>query len=162
MDWIKRAGEYRTLVGKRDGLGCTLGEQELVRLLELERFFREDAHIAEPPWVHRELERAPISIVVQFGKSVGRALDVSADGMFIATDKPLPAGAHTVVRVDDPTPPSIEDEDGRDAGDDPPASYEQWQFAAEVVHVNDKGMGVRFVGIPLALRLAHPPIRHAA
>jgi hypothetical protein len=156
-------------VGKRDGLGCTLGEQELARLLELERFFREDAHIAEPPWVHRELERAPISIVVQFGKSVGHALDVSADGMFIATDKPLPAGTHTVVRVDDPTPPSIDDDDcdasasdASDASDASPASYEQWQFAAEVVHVNDKGMGVRFVGIPLALRLAHPPIRHAA
>ncbi|HWE28568.1 MAG TPA: hypothetical protein VHB97_11230, partial [Polyangia bacterium] len=35
------------------------------------------------------------------------------------------------------------------------ATYRQWQFGAEVVRRDDAGLGLRFVGIPLALSIAY-------
>ncbi len=147
MDWVRRAGDYRVLVGKRDRLGYPLGEVERARLDELERFFMNDANRRRAPWASREQIRAPISVVVQFGDSVGEARDISGDGIFVVTDVRLPIGARTVVRVADEAP----------AGDDVDAEtpYDQWEFGAEVVRLDADGMGLRFVGIPLVLRITH-------
>jgi hypothetical protein len=163
MEWVRRAGDYRVLVGKRDRLGYPLGEVEQARLVELERFFMQDANRRRMPWATREQIRAPISIVVQFGDAVGRAQDISPDGMYVVTTAPLYVGARTVIRVNE-EPYVIRETDGDDADETP---YEQWQFGAEVVRLDAAGMGVRFVGIPLALRIVHKhpadtPIQHAA
>jgi PilZ domain-containing protein len=162
MEWVRRAGDYRVLVGKRDRLGYPLGELEQARLNELERFFMHDANRRRAPWAHREQIRAPVSIVVQFGDAVGRARDLSADGIYVVTTAPLHVGARTVVRVNDE--PYVVG-DGEDDAEGP---YEQWQFGAEVVRLDKAGMGLRFVGIPLVLRISHrrpehdPQVRHAA
>jgi hypothetical protein len=148
MDWIRRAAEYRTLVGKRDQLGCPLGRLDRARLDELERFFLDCADDERPAWATREQIRARISLIVTYstpaGSLAGDARDLSADGMFIETVSPLPVGAHTIIRVIDRT------------------SADEWRFGAEVVRVApgpQGGMGLRFVGIPLELRLGHrqPP-----
>jgi hypothetical protein len=164
MDWVRRAGDYRVLVGKRDRLGYPLGELEQARLDELERFFVQDANRRRVPWASREQIRAPISIVVQFGDWSGQARDISGDGMYVVTQAPLALGEHTVVRVADAPPHEGEgDEDAE-------SPYEQWEFGAEVVRLDAEGMGLRFVGIPLVLRITHrhrddeaaPPQMHAA
>ncbi|HEY2743903.1 MAG TPA: PilZ domain-containing protein [Polyangia bacterium] len=146
MDWVRRAGDYRVLVGKRDRLGYLLGEVERARLEELERFFMQDANRRREPWASREQIRAPISVVVQIGDWPGEARDISGDGIFVVTAAPLPIGARTVVRVTDE--PALDDDGAR-----PP--YEQWEFAAEVVRLEAAGVGLRFVGIPLTLRITH-------
>lgn len=159
MDWVRRAGDYRVLVGKRDSLGYPLGEVEQARLEELERFFVQDANRRRLPWAQREQIRAPISIVVQFGDGTGRAQDISGGGLYIATARPLYIGARTVVRIAD-EPAVTPDGDERDTVD-------EWQFGAEVVRLDKNGMGLRFVGIPLSLRVTHrnpngTPLQHAA
>lgn len=162
MDWVRRAADYRVLMGKRDRLGYPLGECERARLDELERFFTQDANRRRAPWAQREQIRAPISVVVQFGNAVGRARDINGDGMFVVTSAPLYIGARTVLLVTDE--PYV----AREGEDDAEGPFEQWQFAAEVVRLDRAGMGVRFIGIPLALRISHrrpehdPQIRHAA
>jgi hypothetical protein len=161
MEWVRRASDYRVLIAKRDRLGYPLGEVERARLDELERFFTQDANRRRAPWASREQIRAPVSIVVQFGDAVGRARDLSGDGMFVVTTAPLHVGARTVLRVND-EPYVVRNDDDEDEG-----PYEQWQFGAEVVRLDKAGMGVRFVGIPLVLRISHrpnhdPQIRHAA
>ena len=45
--------------------------------------------------------------------------------------------------------------DRRSTADDAEAPYEQWEFGAEVVRLDASGMGLRFVGIPLVLRITH-------
>ncbi len=147
MDWVRRAGDYRVLVGKRDRLGYLLGEVERARLDEVERFFMQDANRRRAPWASREQIRAPISVVVQFGDATGQARDISGDGIYVVTEAPLPIGARTVVRVADEPP----------FGDDVDAitPYDQWEFGAEVVRLDAGGMGLRFVGIPLVLRITH-------
>jgi hypothetical protein len=146
MEWVRRAGDYRVLVGKRDRLGYLLGAEERARLEELERFFMQDANRRRLPWTSREQIRAPVSVVVQFEGVRAHARDISGDGIFVVTDKPLPIGARTVVCVtDDPL---------HDDGDDE-APYEEWRFGAEVVRLERDGMGLRFVGIPLVLRITH-------
>jgi hypothetical protein len=135
MDWVRRAGDYRVLVGKRDRLGYPLGQIEQARLDELERFFTQDANRRRAPWASREQIRASITAVVQFGDAVGHARDISSDGIYVITGAPLALGARTVVRVTE--------------------HAEEWQFGAEVVRLDDAGMGLRFVGIPLVLRLSH-------
>jgi hypothetical protein len=42
-----------------------------------------------------------------------------------------------------------------DDGDGARPPYEQWEFAAEVVRLEAAGVGLRFVGIPLTLRITH-------
>lgn len=148
MDWVRRAGDYRVLVGKRDRLGYPLGQVEQARLDELERFFMQDANRRRAPWASREQIRAPISVVVQIGDWEGHARDISGDGMFVETTAPLYIGARTVVRVTD-EPPRDDDDDGA------LAPYEQWEFAVEVVRLDAEGVGLRFVGIPLTLRITH-------
>src|SRR6478609_9686329 len=98
IEWVRRAGDYRVLTGKRDRLGYSLGELEQARLAELERFFVQDANRRRMPWVTRENIRAPISIIVQFGDAVGRAQDISPEGMYVVTTAPLYIGARTVIR----------------------------------------------------------------
>lgn len=147
MDWVRRAGHYRVLVGKRDRLGYPLGEVERARLDELERFFSHDANRRRVPWASREQIRAPVSIVVQFGDWTGQARDISGDGMYVVTQAPLAIGDRTVVRVVDEGP--------HDGDDDAEAPYEQWEFGAEVVRLDAEGVGLRFVGIPLVLRITH-------
>lgn len=154
MDWVKRAGDYRILVGKRDRLGYPLGEVERARLDELERFFMQDANRRRAPWASREQIRAPISIVVQFGDWVGEARDISGEGMYVVTQAPLALGERTVVRVTD-APVHEESTAANDADDDAEPPYEQWEFGAEVVRLDAHGMGLRFVGIPLVLRITH-------
>jgi hypothetical protein len=150
MEWVKRAGDYRVLVGKRDRLGYLLGEVERARLDELERFFMQDANRRRAPWASREQIRAPISIVVQFGDWVGEARDISGDGMYVVTQAPLTLGERTVVRVTDAPVHDVDNDDF-----DADAPYEQWEFGAEVVRLDAGGMGLRFVGIPLVLRITH-------
>lgn len=149
MDWVRRAGDYRVLVGKRDRLGYPLGQVEQARLDELERFFMQDANRRRAPWASREQIRAPISVIVEFGDFVGHARDISADGMYVTTNAPLPIGARVVVRVTDE---QCLDHPEEDAVEGP---CEQWQFGAEVVRLDANGIGLRFVGIPLALRITH-------
>ena len=149
MDWVRRAGDYRVLVGKRDRLGYPLGQLEQARLDELARFFMQDANRRRAPWASREQIRAPISVIVEFGDWTGFARDISADGMYIVTDAPLPIGARMVVRVTDESCIEHPDEDAVEG------PCEQWQFGAEVVRLDAHGIGLRFVGIPLALRITH-------
>ena len=156
MEWIKRASEYRTLRGKRDLLGYPLGVVEAARLGELERFFQENLHPSRMVFTQREQQRIGISIVVTFsgrdGTGRGRARDVSGDGLYVETDQTLPVGTRTMVSVMDRT------------------TSEEWQFSAEVVRIGTSGMGLKFLGIPLSLRVGHrrpapverPTLRKAA
>jgi hypothetical protein len=156
MEWIRRASEYRTLTGKRDQLGFSLGEAELARLAELEEFFLETIHPARATYTQRDQGRVPVSLVVTFsgrdGNGKGRARDISGQGLYVETPEPLPVGAHTVVAMSDRE------------------TQEEWHFSAEVVRISERGMGLRFLGIPLALRVGHRgsptvrkrPLRRAA
>jgi len=157
MEWVKRASEYRTLRGKRDLLGTPLDALDSLRLDELESYFAESLRPQRLVFNQRDQQRIRISIGVTFsgqdGISRGRARDVSGDGLYVETESPLPAGAHTVVSVMDRT------------------TSEEWQFSAEVVRVDLDGMGLKFLGIPLSLRVGHrrptpvvrrPPTREAA
>jgi hypothetical protein len=145
MEWVRRAGNYRTLVGKRDQLGFPLGEVESARLEELERFFTGSVDPQRAAFIQRDLKRAAIDLIVTFsagqiGSGAGAARDISGDGMFVETPQPLPVGSHTVIRIID-----------RWSGD-------EWRFGAEVVRLEDAaraGMGLRFVGIPVYLRVGH-------
>jgi PilZ domain len=145
MEWLKRTVDYRTLIGKRDQLGYPLGALESARLAELERFFSAPANPDLEAWAQREQERAPISLVVTFssvqpGGGRGRARDISGDGVFIETTAPLRIGSRTVISVSDAV-----------TGD-------EFRLGAEVVRIEAGergGMGLRFVGIPLALRVGH-------
>jgi hypothetical protein len=157
MEWIKRASEYRTLRGKRDLIGYPLRSVEAQRLEELERFFQENLHPSRLVFNQREQQRIGISIVVTFsgrdGIGKGRARDVSGDGLYVETEEALPVGTKTVVSVMDRT------------------TSEEWQFSAEVVRIGNSGMGLKFLGIPLSLRVGHrrptpttgrPAVRKAA
>ena len=88
-------------------------------------------------------------------------ISITLDGRPMVHDIPLAVGARTVVRVTGAVAEDPIDEDE--------APYEQWEFGAEVVRLDAAGMGLRFVGIPLALRITHrhrndgtPIQRHAA
>jgi hypothetical protein len=148
MEWIRRASDYQTLVGKRDHLGCRLHPEDAARLAELERFFAvDDERRQRAEFEEREQARVPLSVLVEFeapkGGRAGRVRDLSGLGMWVDTDTPLPVGARTVVRVE------------------AAASGEAWRFGAEVVHVRagttQSGMGMKFIGIPLTLRVGHRP-----
>jgi hypothetical protein len=153
MEWVRRAGDFRVLVGKRDGLGQALGEDDEARLAELSRYFlTEEEARGRLPWAYRDKVRAAVAIAVEVGSSAGEARNISPDGVYVVTEQPLPVGTQTVVRVSDT--PLVHDNEDVDA------TYEQWQFAAEVVRVEGGGMGMRFIGIPLALRISnrHPEV----
>jgi hypothetical protein len=154
MEWIRRASEYRTLTGKRDLLCARLSATEQARLEELREQFAERLPTLRLPFNQREQVRAPVSVLVQFqgrhGTLKGCARDFSGEGAFVETVQPLPAGTRTVLQVSD-----------RETG-------EEWRFGAEVTRVEENGMGLRFVGIPVAIRINHRasdrllPLRHAA
>jgi hypothetical protein len=153
MEWIRRAADYRVLVGKRDSLGFPLVDRELERLEELERFFGRDANRRRTPWAHREQLRAPARLVVQLGDAVGFLRDLSGHGMFVETKRPLQLGDKTVVRVNEAMQRGL---DGIPFDlDAEPLTVDEWRFAAEVVRVDVHGMGLRLVGIPLQLRITH-------
>jgi hypothetical protein len=144
MSWFRRVAELRTLTGKRDLLGYPLAPIDSARLEELERFFFTTADPARSPFSQRGQRRHAILAVVSFQRgprmAEGTARDLSADGVFVETRSPLPVGTRTVVRVLD-----------RSTGD-------EWRFGGDVVrveHGDRPGMAVRFVGIPLSLRLGH-------
>lgn len=142
MAWIRRIGEYRTLAGKRDLLGA-LTPAEATRLDTLERALSLGADPERAPFAQRAQRRQPIDLEVGFegggGLLTGRARDISGEGLFVETSSPLLPGAQTIVRVVDEL-----------AG-------EAWRFGAEVARVERRGMGLRFLGIPLALRLGRRP-----
>jgi hypothetical protein len=127
-------------------MGFPLGAVEGARLDELERFFQESLHPSRMVFNQRDQQRIGISIVVTFsgrdGTGRGRARDISGDGLYVETEEGLPIGAKTVVSVMDRT------------------SSEEWQFSAEVVRIESSGMGLKFLGIPLQLRVGHrrPPV----
>src|SRR6266511_1932656 len=59
MEWVRRAGDFRVLIGKRDGLGQALGADDEARLAELSRhFLAEDENRGRLPWAHRDKVRA--------------------------------------------------------------------------------------------------------
>ena len=147
MEWVRRAAEYRVLLGKRDRLGYVLADEEQQRIDELTRQFTHDANRRRLPWKHREQIRLPIDVEVDVAGGGGQARNISADGMFVATDLVLPVGARVVVRISEA--PAATDDEGV------ASTYRQWQFGAEVVRRDEAGLGLRFVGIPLALSIAH-------
>ena len=124
-----------------------------------------DANRRRTPWTHREQLRAPVRLVVQFGDASGVARDLSGDGIFVETSRPLLPGARTVLRVNEAMQRGL---DGLPIPDEEPAAVDEWRFAAEVVRIDVNGMGLRLVGIPLQLRITHrhddaAPLRmHAA
>jgi hypothetical protein len=138
MEWVRRVGEWRTLAGKRDQLRCGLRNDEQARLDELEHFFAGCADSDRMAFEQREHERTAVKLLVTFaagGEGVLR--DLSGEGAFVETAQPLTIGSRTVMRVID-----------RFTGD-------EWRFAAEVVRIARRGVGLKFVGIPLELRLGH-------
>lgn len=147
LEWVRRAAEYRVLLGKRDRLGYVLADEEQSRIDDLTRQFTHDANRRRLPWKHREQIRLPIEVEVDVAGGGGQARNISADGMFVATDLVLPIGARVVVRISEEP---ATDNDGGVA-----ATYRQWQFGAEVVRRDETGLGLRFVGIPLVLSIAH-------
>ena len=138
MEWVRRAGEWRTLAGKRELCG-TLNADEAARLRELEQFF--DGCGAESdglPYQQREQSRAAVELVVTFASGgEGTLRDLSGTGAFVETTLELTVGARMVMRVIDCW-----------TGD-------EWRFGAEVVRVAANGVGLKLVGIPLSLRLGH-------
>jgi hypothetical protein len=141
MEWIKRASEYRTLRGKRDMLNYPLADRDAARLGELELSFQECLHPSRMVFNQRDQQRITISIGVTFsgrnGTGRGRARDVSGDGLFVETEEALRVGEKTVVSVMDRE------------------TSEEWQFSAEVVRIGSTGMGLKFLGIPVSLRVGH-------
>ena len=155
MTMIKHCVDYRTLQGKRDLLGLQLSDRDRELLEELDQFFSERAlgPTDVPEFARRDYRRRAVRLAVEFrspdGSREGRMADLSGGGTFIETAAPLATGAETVVRVFD-----------RLAG-------REWRFGAEVAWVDARGMGLRFVGIPLEVRLGHrnrpkSPVRRAA
>ncbi|MSP62367.1 MAG: hypothetical protein EXR72_18945 [Myxococcales bacterium] len=155
---IKDCVDYRTLRGKRDDFGLDLSNADSERLAGLEDFFRQQAvagRSASPPaFVQRDHLRQEIHLKVVFQRGDGESSEgtlhnLSASGAFIETAEPLVAGQRTVVRVTDA------------------AASVEWRIVADVAWVRGAGMGLRFVGIPLEVRLGHPlravsPFLHAA
>jgi hypothetical protein len=137
MEWVQSAGEWRTLAGKRELRG-SLPADEQAKLDELQRFFREVADSHRFPFLQREQVRVAVEGIVTFASGAeGKLRDVSGEGAFVETAQPLAVGPRTVMRVIDCW-----------TGD-------EWRFAAEVVRTTRDGVGLKFVGIPLNLRLGH-------
>jgi hypothetical protein len=136
MEWVQRAGEWRTLAGKRDLRG-SLTADEQTKLGELEHFFCDVADSNRFPFQQREQVRAAVELVVTFAGVEGKLRDVSGEGAFVETALQFEVGARTVMRIIDCW-----------TGD-------EWRFGAEVVRTTHEGVGLKFVGIPLQLRLGH-------
>ena len=150
---IQLCVEYLTLKGKRDDLRIALSTDESDRLDELARFFHPPrATEALPGFVRRDHRRLEVKVAVQFQRpdgslGDGAALNLSGDGGFIATHHPLEPGARVILRASNP----ITDEASG------PANDLEYRLAAEVIwSQRERGMGVRFVSIPLALRRGRP------
>lgn len=155
MAMVRHCMEYRTLSGKRDQLHLQLSERDRELLDELDHFFSEHAGAGPrgvPEFARRDFRRRPLRLEVEFRGEDGCARDgmignLSGGGLFIETDQPLVPGSETVLRIF--------------------GSQHELRFGASVAWVHAGGMGVRFVGIPLEVRLGHRgrplrPIRRAA
>ncbi len=167
MEWIRRAAEYRVLVGKRDSLGQALAAPEQARLEELERLFGRDANRRRMPWTQREQLRTPVCLMVQFGDAIGMVRDLSGDGMYVQSTRPLRLGARAVMRVNAAMQRGLDGEPFDPFDYVEPLAVDEWRFTVEVVRVDGEGMGLRFVGIPVQLRISQraaavPPVRNAA
>ncbi len=155
---VKHCVDYLALRGKRDDLGLSLSPGDRELLDELERFFLERAEHAPagvPEWARRDHHRRDLKLAVRFTRadgsaSDGRMVNLSGGGAFVETIEPLAAGQRTVLRIIDE------------------AAAREWRLGAAVAWVqHGGGMGLRFVGIPLEVRLGHrphakPPLRRAA
>ena len=139
---------FRALCGRRDDLGLPLRPDENARLAELETIFggrHDDEADERAAFVLRLEERARLQLSVEFRRATGelaegRLSNLSASGFFVETAYPLRSGEQTILKFLD-----------ADAG-------REWQFAGEVVwsrRGDSSGMGLRFVGIPLEVRIGH-------
>jgi hypothetical protein len=160
MAMIGHCVEYRTLRGKRDELGLALAPPDQELLEELEGFFRENCGAPEsvPLFARREHVRRPVQLQIEFRRGDGSTTDgtisdLSGGGAYVETIQPLAPGQHTILRIFDAVA-------GR-----------EWRLGAAVAWTRwGAGMGVRFMGIPLEVRLGHRtappkssrPLRHAA
>jgi hypothetical protein len=145
LELMKHCVDYRTLRGKRDELGLVLSPGDGARLDELERFFSERPDRDAPEYARRDHVRRPVRLIVEYraadgARAGGVVRDLSCEGVFLETLYPLAPGARTVLRVFDR------------------AGGSEWRLGASVVWVKrSRGMGLRFVGIPLDVRLGHDP-----
>lgn len=139
---------HRALRGRVDQLHLPLKPDEQRRLTELERVFgggttADDVDASRPAYLLRLEDRATVRIPVEFrvgaGEWVRAALsNVSASGFFVRTEAPVATGERLLFRF-------------LDLG-----ARRVWQFAAEVERIAggpEGGMGLRFHGLPLELRL---------
>lgn len=148
---IKHCVDYLALRGKRDDLGLALSPADRELLDELEHFFLERADSAPagvPEFARRDFHRRDLKLAVRFSRSdggvtEGRIRNLSGGGAFVETIEPLAPGQRTVLRIIDE------------------AAAREWRLGAAVAWVqHGGGMGLRFVGIPLEVRLGHrPPAR---
>jgi hypothetical protein len=158
MAMIRHCVDYRTLRGKRDELGLPLSPVDQELLDELESFFREHCGAPEsvPLFARREHVRRPVRLQIEFRRGDGKSsdahlADLSGSGAFVETIEPLAPGQRTILRIFDA------------------AAGREWRMGAAVTWTRwGGGMGVKFVGIPLEVRLGHRtapstrPLRHAA
>lgn len=163
----------RALRGRRDELRLPLSPDERRRLAELERVFgaaRAVGHgdagdpLGSPapaapdppgdgpegrlPFLVRLEERRPLRAVVEFRTASGELVEgllrnLSTGGFFVETEHAEGPGERLTFRFVDS------------------AAGRAWTFAGEVGWVrsprhDDGGMGVRFVGVPVELRLGAP------
>lgn len=151
---------HRALRGRVDQLNLPLKPDEERRLAELERVFGaggslapragettteggEGDEAARPAFLLRLEGRSPVRIPVEFqtgtGEWIGAALsDLSSSGFFVKSEAPVPVGERLLFRFFDLGAGRV------------------WQFAGQVERIAggvDGGMGLRFHGLPLELRL---------
>jgi hypothetical protein len=131
---VKLCYEYSFLRGRRS-VGLRLSRLDELRLSSLQRLLEEDS--AEKRRRHR---RVPVMLTVELRAEDGlrRAtiLNLSADGMFVATPTPVAAGSEVQIRI------------GRRT--DVEYSFPcvvQWTISGA-----NPGMGLRIIGIPLEVR----------
>ena len=138
---------YRALRGCRDDLHLRLKSDEARRLAELERVFGilDPAAGDHPSFLLRLEERAPLRLAVEFRRDSGELAEghlsnLSAGGFFVETAFPLHPGEHLTFKF-------------LDLG-----AGRVWLFAGEVEWSREGaggGMGLRFAGIPVEMRLGH-------
>ncbi len=145
---IQLCADYRTLRGKRDDLRVALSPGDEARLGQIERFFDDPygGPAGAPEFARRAQQRCAVRVPATFDDADGSPCeglvrDVSGTGALVEARAPLAVGARTVLRVLDA------------------ASGSEWRFWAEVAWSAEGGrMGLRFLGIPLALRVGRPAV----
>jgi hypothetical protein len=145
VDLLHRCLGYQALRGRRDELGLPLREEEVHQLEELERFFAATpSQPADPglPCFERLDERHPLGLAIEFGdghgeRREGTLRNLSLAGAFVETRHPFAPGDRlSMVFVD-------------------PGDGCRWHFSGDVAWVRGGpggGMGLSFIGIPVAIR----------